>query len=63
MTNVSFSAIFFIEYISTTTFSLMRTIYVLGIRLADNSGWVAIGETQPNEGQSRRSRVKIFVSK
>jgi len=30
-----------------------------GIRLADKSGWVAIGETLPNEGQSRRSRVLV----
>jgi len=30
-----------------------------GIRLADKSGWVGIGETLPNEGQSRRSRVLV----
>ena len=30
----------------------------LGVRLADNSGWVAIGETLANEGQSQRSQVK-----
>ena len=47
----------------TSTFLFMRTIYKLGIKLADNSGWVAIGETLPNEGQSRRSRVKEIVSK
>ena len=33
-------------------------ISVLGVRLADNSGWVAIGETLANEGQSQRSQVK-----
>ena len=47
------------EYLpKTSTFLFMRTIYKLGIKLADNSGWVAIGETLPKEGQSRRSRVK-----
>jgi len=30
-----------------------------GVRLADNSGWVAIGETLANEGQSQRSQVLV----
>ena len=47
-----------VKIIQDYIFNHLNFFFKSGVRLADNSGWVAIGETLANEGQSQRSQVK-----